>query len=206
MLCQLKRRSQTLKFFLRIITSLITTSLALLNWTHLKHQRRFKKINKDKSKLFDKILKSRNLHEIIKENIYDESFGIICEKGHKKLREYYLTGNLDKIDEIDEQILIYDNKVKDKIHIKSLINIIKFLANNENEKNKNLIYIDSTKNDINTYFKHNATTIFFIVIASLTIPAWVILIICSLPRFNFCCCNFFINKKFKIPFFIFNFY
>ena len=199
MLCQLKRRRQKIKFFLRIIVSLIITSLALFNWKYLKYQRGFKKINKHKSK-FDKILESRNLHEIIKKNIYDESFDKICEKSHKKLREYYLTGNLDKIDGIDDKIFTYDNKAKDKIHIKSLLNIIKFLTNNENEKNKNLIDIDSTKNEINTYFKHNAPAIFFLVIASLTIPAWAILIICSLPRFNFCCYNFFNNIEFKTTF------
>ena len=113
-----------------------------------------------------------------------------------------MTGNLEKIDGIDDKILTYDNKEKDKIHIKSLINIIKFLTNNENENNKNLIDIDSTKNDINTYFKHNAPALFFLVIASLTIPAWVILIICSLPCFNFCCYNFFNKVEFKIIFFI----
>ena len=80
MLRQLKRRSKKIKFFLRIITSLITTSLALLNWKYLKYQKGFKKINKHKSKLFDKIFESRNLHEIIKENIYDESFGKIFKK------------------------------------------------------------------------------------------------------------------------------
>ena len=202
MISQFKRRSQKLKFSLIIITALFASSLGIIIWNNFIYQREFNKTYKEKSQLYDKIFESRNLQEIVEENIYDKSFDKICAKGHKYLKEYYKTGNIDKIDGLDDKILTYDKKDKDKIHIKSLINIIKFLTNNENEKNKNLLYIDSTKNDIKNYFKHNATALSFLVIGALTIPAWIIFVICSLPRFNFSCCYFFKRKEFELPFFL----
>ena len=39
-----------------------------------------------------------------------------------------------------------------------------------------------------TYFNHNVSVLFFIVIGALATAAWILSIICSFPYFNFACC------------------
>ena len=171
-------KSQKSKFYLKIIITSIVILLAFIYLNYLFHQSKF---NNRNSKLLNNILKSRNLKEA------DENFEKICAKSHENLREYYSTGNLDKIDGVDEDISFEDDD-KDKIHIKSLMNIIKLITNNDNEENKNKFDNDSIKDDMKTYFNHNVSVLFFIVIGALATAAWILSIICSFPYFNFACC------------------
>ena len=147
-------KSQKSKFYLKIIITSIVILLAFIYLNYLFHQSKF---NNRNSKLLNNILKSRNLKEA------DENFEKICAKSHENLREYYSTGNLDKIDGVDEDISFEDDD-KDKIHIKSLMNIIKLITNNDNEENKNKFDNDSIKDDMKTYFNHNTSALFLIVI------------------------------------------
>ena len=182
MQCQIK--NQNLKLYLRIITSLITISLTIIYLKYFSYQKRY---NIGKNKLFDKILKLRYLQENSKEKMFDASFDKICDKSNENLREYYITGNLNMLDGINNE-LFYDNNDKDKIQIKSLINIIKILTKENKEKNKNLFYIDSTQKDIKNYLKNNLSVLILLGIGLFSIFDWILLITCSCPRFNFCCC------------------
>ena len=182
MQCRIK--NQNLKLYFRIITSLITISLTIIYLKYFSYQKRY---NIGKNKLFDKILKLRNLQENSKEKMFDASFDKICDKSNENLREYYITGNLNILDGINNE-LFYDNNDKDKIQIKSLINIIKILTKENNEKNKNLFYIDSTQKDIKNYLKNNLSVLILLGIGLFSIFDWILLITCSCPRFNFCCC------------------
>ena len=182
MQCRIKNKN--LKLYFRIITSLITISLIIIYLKYFSYQKRY---NIGKNKLFDKILKLRYLQENSKEKMFDASFDKICDKSNENLREYYITGNLNMLDEINNE-LFYDNNDKDKIQIKSLINIIKILTKENNEKNKNLFYIDSTQKDIKNYLKNNLSVLILLGIGLFSIFDWILLITCSCPRFNFCCC------------------
>ena len=93
----------------------------------------------------------------------------------------------DKI--IDIRRLEKENdKESDKIHIKSLINIINYIFDKDKGVEKN---ISNIKKEYINYFKHISPPLIFLAIGLFTIPAWFIFCICY--RCNCCYCGCFKN-------------
>ena len=144
----------------------------------------------------------------------------VCSKGHEELREYYKTGDLSKIGEEDNGIKCED---KNKPYLKALINIIKIAIGDEgeegdggdqddkgdrnynpgNSETRNLLEIDSIKDDATTYIMHMLPIFVFLVIGILTLPAWPVCCFCCCC--NCCCCCCCKKPGCKIPCFIFTY-
>ena len=107
---------------------------------------------------------------------------------------------MSKIGEKDEGIKCDD---KDKKYLQALINIIKASDGDEyeNKEQRNLLEIDSLKDDATTYVIHLLPIFIFLIIVILTIPALPICWCCYCC--NCCCCCCCKKPKFKIPCFIF---
>ena len=213
-----KKNSPNLKPYHIILLACILSPLLIMNSNYVNNKRAQKKIYKEKSKLFEKILKSRKLEEnegakegeeaVAKKEETDipkTPSDKVCDKGHAELREYYKTGDLSKIGEKDDGITCED---KDKAYLKALINIIKTATgnegeNSENQETRNLLEVDSIKDDATTYIKHMLPIFIFLVIGILTLPAWPVCCFCCCC--NCCCCCCCKKPKCKIPCFIFTY-
>ena len=227
-----KKNSSNLKPYHIIILACILSPLLIMNSKYVNNQRNQKKIYKEKSKLFERILKSRKLQdneggeevaEAAETNEDDEPktpSDKVCDKGHEELREYYKTGDLSKIGEEDDGIKCED---KDKAYLKALINIIKIAIggggdegeggdegdksdesyNLGNSETRNLLEIDSIKDDATAYIMHMLPIFIFFVIGILTLPAWPVCCFCCCC--NCCCCCCCKKKQCKIPCFIFTY-
>ena len=228
-----KKNSPNLKAYHIIILACILSPLLIMNSKYVNSQRNQKKIYKEKSKLFEKILKSRKLEEnegaeegaetVAKKEETDTPktpSDKVCDKGHAELRAYYETGDLEKIGEKDDGIHCED---KDKDYLKALINIIKIAMgddgdksdggdqvvkndgnyNPENPETRNLLEIDSIKDDAINYLMHMLPIFIFFVIGILTLPAWPVCCFCCCC--NCCCCCCCKKPGCKIPCFIFTY-
>ena len=227
-----KKNSPNLKPYHIIILACILSPLLIMNSKYVNNQRNQKKIYKEKSKLFEKILKSRKLEDnegaeegaeaVAKKEETDTPktpSDKVCDKGHAELREYYKTGDLEKIGETDDGIHCED---KDKDYLKALINIIKIAMgdegdksdggdevvkgdgnNPENPETRNLLEIDSIKDDATAYIMHMLPIFIFLVIGILTLPAWPVCCFCCCC--NCCCCCCCKKPGCKIPCFIFTY-
>ena len=212
-----KKNSPNLKPYHIILLTYILSQLINMNLNYVNNKRAQKKIYKEKSKLFEKILKARKLEENEggeeegeEEGEEGESKPLkgsdkVCAKGHEELREYYKTGDLSKIGEKDNGITCED---KDKAYLKALINIIKTATgdegeNSENQETRNLLEVDSIKDDATTYIMHMLPIFIFLVIGILTLPAWPVCCFCCCC--NCCCCCCCKKPKCKIPCFIFTY-
>ena len=228
-----KKNSPNLKAYHIIILACILSPLLIMNSKYVNNQKNQKKIYKEKSKLFEKILKSRKLEEnegakegeeaVAKKEETDipkTPSDKVCDKGHAELREYYKTGDLEKIGEKDDGIHCED---KDKDYLKALINIIKIAMgdegdksdggdqvvkddgnyNAENPETRNLLEIDSIKDDATAYIMHMLPIFIFLVIGILTLPAWPVCCFCCCC--NCCCCCCCKKPGCKIPCFIFTY-
>ena len=228
-----KKNSPNLKAYHIIILACILSPLLIMNSKYVNNQRNQKKIYKEKSKLFEKILKSRKLEE--NEGAKEGAEAAekkeepdtpktpsdkVCDKGHAELKAYYETGDLEKIGEKDDGIHCED---KDKDYLKALINIIKIAMgddgdksdggdqvvkndgnyNPENPETRNLLEIDSIKDDAINYLMHMLPIFIFFVIGILTLPAWPVCCFCCCC--NCCCCCCCKKPGCKIPCFIFTY-
>ena len=174
-----KKFKQKIKPYFIIIT-LFFISLLIFNNT----QRETKYISKEKNNLFGKILEIRKLEE--EESSSSKNYDNICKNSDEEFKIYYLTGNLDKIGEIDDY-LIYDEKYKDEPYIESLINLINILIQDKSEK-KNKLKFNSIKNDISNYLVHISPVLIFLGIGILLIPVWPICCCCCCCDCCCCCC------------------
>ena len=190
--------NQKTRPYLIISIFIIICLFFIINSNYTKNGKNLKIIEKDKNNLFNKIIETRNL----KENNYTKNIEKICELAQIETKEYYLTGNLEKIGEIDN-FLKYDAKYENQDYIQSLINFIKVLLNKkdllENEDD-NLIDINSIKSDIFIYLKHTLPATFFFVLGILIIPIWLICCSCCCCNCcNCCCCCCCKKERCKIP-------
>jgi len=141
---QSKEFIPNLKAYHIILLGCFLTSLLILNSNYVNQQRAINKLNIEKSKLFNKIIATRNLEgdgdtgatpaadpnpaketeeeEQNESDITKEDIDKVCEKGSESLKEYYKTGDLGKIELKEGNIKSEDS---DKEYIQALINIIK---------------------------------------------------------------------------------
>jgi len=106
----------------------------------------------------------------------------ICEKGSEELRDYYKTGDGEKLGLKDGKIESGDNPE----HIDALVNLVSGEG-------------DTTEN-ATTYAMHLIPVIIFLAIAILSIPGWIICCICNCS--NCCCCCCCKKPSCKLPFYI----
>ena len=221
---QSKEFIPNLKAYHIILLGCFLTSLLILNSNYVNQQRAINKLNIEKSKLFNKIIATRNLdgdpepgpegdpepeEEQHESDITKEDIDKVCEKGSESLKEYYKTGDLEKIELKEGNIKSEDS---DKEYIQALINIIKKQGGglgggrrrnlqDEEEEKKSEEGGDTNINDeLMKYGKHMIPSLFFIVVAILCIPGWVVC--CSCCCCNCCCCCCCKNSCCKIPCFI----
>ena len=168
--------SKKLKLYVKLILIFILIQLIIIN--SIKARRTLKKQILEENNFFDNILKVRKLEENQNENIFSTNCDKICSNADEELFEYYKTGNLENIEDFDNY-MTYENK--DKPYFKALINIINYYIFNDT-KNEDIESSTNIKDDIITYSKHVIPILIFLVIGVLTIPFWLVCLIC-------CCCN-----------------
>ena len=115
---------------------------------------------------------------------FKEDTDKICEKGSKELKEYYSTGDPSKfgIEEIKEE----DRPE----HIKALINMI----------NEGTSGGEGLEDNAMTYVKHLIPVFFFLAVAILAIPGWIVCCSCCCCNCYCCCCC--IKQCCQLPFYI----
>ena len=175
------------------IICLISILLFLSNSKHSNIKRNLKNIYKEKSDSFDKIFELRKFEE--EENTNSKNYEKICKNSDDDLKEYFLTGNIKKIGEIDNY-LIYDEIYKDEPYIESLINFINILVSNGSKEEKN----KSLREEFFTYLKYNTKILIFLCFGILALPLWIVFGFCFCC--NCCCCCCFKKETCKIPLFI----
>ena len=195
--------NQKIKPYLIIILSCILSPLLIMNSNYINNQRTKPYTYKEKSKIFDKLIKTRKLRENQKEILSFKVSDKICEKSHEELRDYYKTGDLEIIGE-EDNVIKAEDKEKDKAHFKALINIIDFwIKDKDKNETKKLLGLKPIKNDVLTYSKHMIPFLIFLVIGILSIPAWPLYCFCCCC--NCCCCCCFKKPKCKLPCFLLSF-
>ena len=135
-----KELNSNIKFYHTIILGCLFSSLLILNSNYVNSQREQEKLNKEKKKIFDKIIYGRYLEG--EEDGAEKKSGTeqVCERGSQELKDYYKTGDLTKIKLDDKNIECED---KDSDYMKAIINIIKttvgdvFGGDEEDDNNKN---------------------------------------------------------------------
>ena len=198
-----------LKFYHILILNLFLSILLILNSNYVSSQRKKEKMNKEKDILFNKIIYNRRLEG--EEDEKKSNSDKICEKGSESLVEYYKNGNLEVIELDDKPIKSED---KDKDYFKALLNIIKIYMGDSKEEDfsengepighlRNLQSITDIQDDLMTYGKHILPILFFLVVAILCIPGWLICCICCCC--NCCCCCCCKKPGCKCPCFIFTY-
>ena len=107
-----KELNSNIKFYHTIILGCLFSSLLILNSNYVNSQREQEKLNKEKKKIFDKIIYGRYLEG--EEDGAEKKSGTeqVCERGSQELKDYYKTGDLTKI-KLDDKTL----NVKTKIQI-----------------------------------------------------------------------------------------
>jgi hypothetical protein len=115
---------------------------------------------------------------------FKEDTDKICERGSKELKEYYSTGDPSKfgIEEIKEE----DRPE----HIKALINMI----------NEGTSGGEGLEDNAMTYVKHLIPVFFFLAVAILAIPGWIVCCSCCCCNCYCCCCC--IKQCCQLPFYI----
>ena len=193
MVIQLKQSSQKFKNYFLKVSTFILSLILIMNSNYVITKRILIKLQVE-YKFFDETTSPRKLEET-------QNSDEICEKADEQLRKYYITGDLENIGEINNYIS-YENDVKDNIHLKALINIIDYLIYNDtnDEREDNLLKIDSIKDDVETYSKHMKSLLIYFVFVILAIVAWLIFLFSCCC--NCCCCCCCKRNGCKIPLFI----
>ena len=155
-----KKYFQKLNLYSKLIMIYFLGYLIIMILNYANNRKRMIKSNKERNKLTDEILKQRKLEDIQNENKYSNNSQNVCSKAHKDLNEYYITGNYENSGELDH-LITYDNNDKEKPYFKS--HIINYLIYNKNEteEKKNLLKIESIKDDVKTYIKHMVLVLIF---------------------------------------------
>lgn len=213
---ELTQYNPKLKPYHIIIVACLLSPLLILNSNYVNSQRAMKKLNQEKSKLFDQIISSRHLQENEGGEKPLSSSDKVCKKGSKELVSYYETGDLSKIN-LDEEAIKCEEKGKP--YFEALLNIVKSLTdggdgetdngnqsgeNHEGESTRrNLIEIGEIQDDLTSYVKHLIGILIFLVIGVLSLPGWLVCCFCTCC--NCCCCCCCKKKNCKIPCFIFTY-
>ena len=183
MIKEKKEFNQSIKYYHIILLSILLCPLLMINSNYKVKKRIEEKLNQNAIQKFDRILFGRKLED------FETETKKICENGSEELKDYYLTGDKEKIKLKDDE-----NKDKDEEnpeYIKALIDIIKQGTGKETEKN--------IKNNVKTYEKHLIGSIIFLVIAFLSLILWAV---CFFFYFCNCCLCFCCKRRCCIlPFF-----
>ena len=216
-----KKLKLVLKPYQVILLGCILSYLFILNSNSIIAERNKEQLDKEKSKLFNKIISGRKLQDKSPgdgtgstesptgDEDEDNSKNLngtekVCKKGSEELQKYYETGDLSKLGFEDNKIECED---KEKDYFKALLNIVKTVINGkeESKSTRNLQNIDFEviKDDVVTYAYHIIPIVVFLVIAILSIPGWLICCFCCCC--NCCCCCCCKKPGCKIPCFIFTY-
>ena len=215
-----------LKYYHIIIIACLLSPLLIINSNYVNNKRATIKLNKEKARLFDKILLKRKLQEEEKAGEEEKVGGEetetetpnlegsdkVCAKGSEELVEYYKTGDLEKIGLTNDSIKC---EVNDEDYFKSLKKILKSLLG-EGDSSESTSNEDSQvdlrnlqgdileqQDDLIAYGMHILPILIFFVIGILSLPAWPICCFCCCC--NCCCCCCCKKPGCKIPCFIFTY-
>ena len=204
-----------LKAYHFILLGCLLGILLVLNSNYVNQKK--SKIQQDKNEqaLFNRLISQRRLQDnsppagnFAEEEVYESD--IICSYASDELQEYYNTCDLSKIDLDDGPIKCED---KDKDYMKTLIEIVKSLIDdddeNEGEGNggrrtlRNLMESE-TKDNIKKYGKRLLPMLVFAVFSVLSIIGWIFCCFCCCC--NCCCCCCCKKPNCRIPCLIFTYF
>ena len=160
-----------LQFYHIILIAMLISPLLILNSNS---------INKKRHQ--EKLIKNEMKNHFLRKLDFTSDTNKICEKGTYELKEYYKTGDEEKLGLKKGKIESGENPE----HIDALVNLVSGEG-------------DSTENATN-YAKHLIPVIIFLVIAILSLPGWLVCCICNCS--NCCCCCCCKKQSCKLPFYI----
>ena len=202
-------KSSKLKPYQMILLSCLLGTFLIINSNYVNYNRDLAKLNKEKGELFDNIIKTRRLST-------GNSYSVeVCSRASDDLKEYYQTGDPNKID-VDPNKGI-ECEDKDKAYMKALINIVRTMADDsEDDSNpnpssdggrRNLRNLggasDIDQQDLTDYGMRFLPMGVFLVFGILSIFGWIFCCICCCC--DCCCCCCLKKPSCKIPCFIFTY-
>ena len=160
-----------LKFYHIILISMLISPLLVLN-SNLSNKQREKErsIKKELNNIF------------LRKLDFKEDTNLICNKGSDELKDYYKTGDGEKIGIKEGKI---ENK-DDSEHINALINLV----SSEGD----------TMDNAKTYAMHVIPVLVFLVITIFSLPGWLICCFCNCC--DCCCCCCCKKEGCRVPFYI----
>ena len=176
---------RNIKYYHLMLFSIILSLLLIINSNNAKNKRINEKLDKEAEIKFNKILIGRHLES----SNFEEGMEKICNKGTDELKDYYLTGALNKLG-IDLDNKEENDEIPDYIY--SLIDIVKSAKGGEGGSNISGSALE--------YGKHLKIVVVLLAIAILSIPGWICC--CSCCCCNCCCCCCCKKGCCKLPFFI----
>ena len=179
-----KNIKSKIKYYHIIILSILLCPLLIINSNKMQEKRAQEKLNKKADETFRKIIMGRYLVT------FEEGIEQICNKGSDDLKNYY-TSKVDNTLGLDEESESDDEDNPE--YINALINIIKESTGSNSENS-------DTTEDAKTYLMHLFGVIFFLAVAILAIPGWIVC--CSCCCCNCCCCCCCKKPVCKLPFII----
>ena len=162
---------KTIQFYHIILIAMLISPLLILNSNSMNKKRHQENLIQNEMK---------NL--FLRKLDFTSDTNKICEKGSEELRDYYKTGDGEKLGLKEGKIESGDNPE----HIDALVNLVSGEG-------------DSTEN-ATTYAMHLIPVIIFLAIAILSLPGWLICCICNCS--NCCCCCCCKKPSCKLPFYI----
>ena len=179
-----KNIKSKIKYYHIILLSILLCPLLIINSNKMQEKRAQEKLNKKADEAFRKIIMGRYLVT------FEEGIEQICNKGSDDLKNYYIS-KVDNTLGLNEESESEDENNPE--YINSLINIIKQSTGSDSE-NSNIT------EDAKAYMTHLFGVIFFLAVAILAIPGWIVC--CSCCCCNCCCCCCCKNSICKLPFII----
>ena len=182
-----------------ILLSCLLSTMLIKNSNTVNNNRAQKKLNQEKTELFNKIVYGRMLSGTVSNPNTEE----VCSRASDDLKEYYQTGDPSKIDLDNEAI---ECKDKDKSYMKALIDLVKSYVGDDDDGNDDRLRnlggeIDTDK--VKEYGMRVLAMAVFLVIGILSIFGWIVCCFCTCCDCCCCCCC----KKIscKVPCFIFTY-
>lgn len=163
--------NKKLKFYHIILISILLSPLLILN-SNLKNKQREK----------ERSIKKELNNVFLRKLDFKEDTDLICNKGSDELKEYYKTGDGEKIG-------IKAGKIESKdepAHVKALINMV----SSEGD----------TMENAKTYALHVKLILALLAITILSLPGWLVCCFCNCC--NCCCCCCCKKVGCKVPFYI----
>ena len=160
-----------LKFYQIILISILLSPLLILN-SNLKNKQREK----------ERSIKKELNNVFLRKLAFKDDTDLICNKGSDELKEYYKTGDGEKIG-------IKEGKIESKdepAHVKALINMV----SSEGD----------TMENAKTYALHVKLILALLAITILSLPGWLVCCFCNCC--DCCCCCCCKKKSCKVPFYI----